>query len=38
MHGELPKPAIVATPARTGRRRRLIIIGIALIAVAGALY
>jgi multidrug efflux system membrane fusion protein len=38
MHGELPKPAIVATPARTGRRRRLIIYGIALIAVAGALY
>lgn len=38
MHGELPKPAIVATPAKAGRRRRWIIYGIALIAVAGALY
>jgi multidrug efflux system membrane fusion protein len=38
MHGELPKPAIATTPARTGRGRRWIIYGIALIAVAGALY
>ena len=38
MHGELPKPTIAATPAQSGRRRRLIIYGIALIAVAGALY
>lgn len=38
MHGELPKPTIVATPAKSGRRRRWIIYGIALIAVAGALY
>jgi multidrug efflux system membrane fusion protein len=38
MHGELPKPTVAATPAQSGRRRRLIIYGIALIAVAGALY